>query len=94
MFIQHNSSETKGSFFIVDNGLRIGEMHYVHAGPGKIIIDHTEVHSSHEGKGIGKQLLAATVEYARKNELKIMPLCPYAKRVMEKSPDEYKDVMF
>lgn len=94
MLIQHNTSETKGSFFIVENGLRIGEMTYVHAGPGKIIIDHTEVHTSQEGKGIGKKLLASTVAYARDNNLKILPLCPYAKRVMEKSPEEYKDVMF
>lgn len=94
MMIQHNTSETKGSFFIVENGLRIGEMTYVHAGPGKIIIDHTEVHSSQEGKGIGKKLLAATVAYARDSNLKILPLCPYAKRVMEKSPEEYKDVLY
>lgn len=94
MLIQNTESDTKGSFFIVENGLRIGEMTYVHAGPGKIIIDHTEVHSSQEGKGIGKKLLAATVEYARTNKLKIVPLCPYAKRVMEKTPAEYVDVMF
>ncbi len=94
MLIQNTGSETKGSFFIVDNGLRIGEMTYVHAGPGKIIIDHTEVHSSHEGKGIGKKLLTATVEFARTNNLKILPLCTYAKRAMEKTPEEYKDVMF
>jgi uncharacterized protein len=94
MLIQNTESETKGSFFIVENGLRIGEMTYVHAGPGKIIIDHTEVHSSQEGKGIGKKLLAATVEYVRTNKLKILPLCPYAKHVMEKSVDDYKDVLF
>ena len=94
MLIQNSDTETKGSFFIVENGLRIGEMTYVHAGPGKIIIDHTEVHSSQEGKGIGKKLLAATVEYAGKNDLKILPLCPFAKRVMEKSPEEYRDVLF
>ena len=94
MQIQHQENETKGSFFIVEDGLRVGEMTYVHSGPGKIIIDHTEVHPSQEGKGIGKKLLAATVEYARKNNLKILPVCPYAKRVMEKSPDEFKDVLF
>lgn len=94
MLIQNTESDTKGSFFIVENGLRIAEMTYVHAGPGKIIIDHTEVHSSQEGKGIGKKLLAATIEFARKNILKVLPLCPYAKHVMEKSPEEYKDVLF
>lgn len=94
MEIKHHDTEHKGAFYIEENGQRVGEMTYVHAGPGKIIIDHTEVHSSMEGKGVGKQLLAAAVKYARENNLKIVPLCPYAKRVMEKSPDEYKDVLF
>jgi uncharacterized protein len=93
MLIQHKDSESKGSFFIVENGLRIGEMTYVHAGPGKIIIDHTEVHPSQGGKGIGKKLVLAGIEYARKNNLKIVPLCPYAKKVME-GVEEYADVVF
>lgn len=93
MQIQHRDSATKGAFFIEENGTRVGTMTYVHAGPGKIIIDHTEVHASQEGKGIGKLLLNAAVKFARENDLKILPVCPYAKHVMEKS-DEYKSVLF
>jgi predicted GNAT family acetyltransferase len=93
MQIQHRDSDTKGVFFIEQNGLRVGEMTYVHAGPGKIIIDHTEVDPSQGGKGIGKKLVLAGVEYARKNNLKIVPVCPYAKKVLE-GAEEYADVVF
>ena len=94
MHIQHRDSETKGVFFAEEDGKRVAEMTYVHAGPGKIIIDHTEVHASQEGKGVGKLLLNAAVNYARENELKILPLCPFAKAMMEKAPEKYADVMF
>lgn len=94
MEIKHHDTGHKGSFYIEENGQRVAEMTYVHAGPGKIIIDHTEVNPSQEGKGLGKKLVLAGVEYARKNNLKIVPLCPYAKHVMEKTPADYADVMF
>ena len=93
MEVQH-SNDTKGGFFhIEENGNQIGKMTYVWAGETKFIIDHTEVNPSHEGKGIGKLLVAAAVEYARANHFKIVPLCPYAKRVLTKT-DEYQDILF
>lgn len=91
--IQHSDNGTKGRFFIEENGATVAEMTYVNSGPGKIIIDHTEVNPSQEGKGLARQLVMAGVDYARKNGLKILPLCPYAKKVLERS-DEYKDILF
>lgn len=76
-----------------ENGKEIATMSYTFAGDTKFIIDHTEVDPSQGGKGLGKQLLKAAVEFARKNSYKIMPLCPYAKAVFEKT-DEYNDVLF
>ncbi|HTF03926.1 MAG TPA: GNAT family N-acetyltransferase [Bacteroidia bacterium] len=93
MLVQQTDTETKGKFFIEENGIRVATMTYTHAGPGKIIIDHTEVDSSQEGKGLGKLLVKAGVDYARANNLKILPLCPYAKKVMERA-EEYQDVLF
>lgn len=68
-------------------------MAYVFAGDTKFIIEHTIVNPAHEGKGLGKQLVNASVDFARQNHYKILPLCPYAKKVMEHS-DDYKDVLF
>jgi predicted GNAT family acetyltransferase len=56
----------------------------VWAGTSKFIIDHTGVEESFGGKGLGRQLVMKAVEYARNNALKILPLCPFAKKVFDK----------
>jgi len=93
MQIQHTHNEKNGTFFIEENGVQIAFMTYVNAGPGKFIIEHTIVEPGNEGRGIGKLLVAAGVNYARENNLKIIPLCSFAKAVFDKTPD-YADVLF
>ncbi len=93
MEVQH-SNDAKGGFFLIEeDGIQIGKMTYVWAGETKFIIDHTEVNPSHEGKGIGKLLVNAAVDFARGNHYKIVPVCPYAKRVLTKT-NEFEDVLF
>lgn len=87
--IEHGS---KGAFIIKADNKRLAEMTYSKAGDKLIIIDHTEVSDALRGKGAGKQLVTAAVEYARKNQIKILPLCPFAKSVFDKTP-EFNDVL-
>ncbi|MDT4012236.1 GNAT family N-acetyltransferase [Staphylococcus simulans] len=68
------------------------EMTYVPTGKDKIIIDHTGVDESLRGQGIAKQLVEAGVNYARENDIKILATCPFAKQVLEETP-EYHDVL-
>ncbi len=76
-----------------DDGKEVGLMHYTLAGPGKMIIDHTEVNEAYEGKGLGLRLVKAGVAYARENHLKILPLCPFAKKIFDITP-AFADVLF
>ena len=92
MDIKHEETTTKGSFFILQEGKKVAFMTYSKAGPNRIIIDHTEVSPVLKGKNAGKQLVAAGVEYARKNNLKILPLCPFARSVFNRVA-EYADVL-
>jgi uncharacterized protein len=92
MDVLQNNSDTKGWFYIEHDGKEIAAMHYVWAGEGKLIIDHTEVSEEYEGRGLGKQLVSAAVVYARKNNVKIIPLCPFAKGVFERA-QEFRDVL-
>lgn len=92
MEIKFEQKATKGAFFIEENGGRLGEMTFSRAGDDVLIIDHTEVSDALKGKGAGKQLVAAAVDYARKNKIKILPLCPFAKSVFDKVK-EYQDVL-
>ncbi len=92
MTIQHSDDDKEGAFFIEENGLRIGELTYIFSGEAKFIIDHTEVSPRFEGKGVGKQLVKAAVEYARENSFKILPVCSYANQVL-KETHGYEDVL-
>jgi predicted GNAT family acetyltransferase len=65
MTINQEDNGEKGAFYITENGERAAEMTYVWAGANKIIIDHTEVGISLRGAGAGKQLVEASVHFAR-----------------------------
>jgi predicted GNAT family acetyltransferase len=92
MDIQHTDDGFKGKFFITQNDKELAEMTYVWVGTKKIIIDHTEVDDALRGQGAGRQLLAQAVEFARTKQIKIIPLCPFAKSVFDKVK-EYSDVL-
>lgn len=93
MQVQQEGDDKKARFYIEDKGERIAVMEYVYAGADKFIIEHTEVYETHEGKGLGKILVEAAVLYARDNNMRIIPLCPYAQAVFKRKP-EYEDVWF
>ncbi len=83
---------TKGYFYVSVNGKQEGKMTFVFAGNDKMIIDHTEVNPGNNGKGYGKKMVTKAVEYAREKNIKIIPLCPFAKKVFDKTP-EFRDVL-
>ncbi len=70
----------------------LGFMDLLQTESAKLVIKHTEVKPEMEGKGIGRQLLEAVADYSRSNNLRIIPICPFAKNLMERNPDKYKDL--
>lgn len=84
--VQHNT-EKNGDFEALFRGKHAGLMTYTWAGTDKFIIDHTEVEEAFGGKGIGKEMLLAAVDFARKTNVKIIPLCPFAKATFQKNAD-------
>ncbi len=93
MKVQNKDNGKRGYFFIEDDGKEIALMHYIFSGPEKMVIDHTEVNDEYEGKGLGRQLVKSGVEYAREHHIKIVPLCPFAKKIFDITP-EFADVLF
>jgi hypothetical protein len=57
-----------------------------------MIIEHTEVTEVHKGEGIGTHLVAEAANYARQHQIKILPLCSFARSVMQHSK-EYEDLL-
>lgn len=92
MEIVRKDDGKKGSFILMEGENKIGFVEYVWAGDDKFIIEHTEVDKNYGGQGLGKKLIMAAVEFARENKVKIIPLCPYAKRIFEKTT-EIDDVL-
>ena len=84
--IKHQNYETKGEFFIGEDHHHLAEMTYAWAGEDQFIIDHTYVDESLRGQGVGRKLLDQAVEFARQKQLKIIPLCPFAKSIFDKDP--------
>jgi hypothetical protein len=89
--VEHERAGHKGAFVWMQDGKRLAEMTYSVAG-SKVIIDHTQVDDVLRGKGAGEQLVRAAVEWARKEDVKLLPLCPFARSVFQKTP-EYADVL-
>ncbi|MDF2385357.1 N-acetyltransferase [Nostoc ellipsosporum NOK] len=83
---------SKGSFYIKgDKEERLAELTFSMAGTDKMILDHTGVDDVLRGKNAGAMMVAKAVEYARANNIRIIPLCPFARAQFDKHP-EYNDI--
>ena len=92
MLIQHKEGGNRGVFFIQDDGDIVAQIVYAKGSDNTIIIEHTEVDKDLRGNNLGYELVHKTVEHARMHGLKISPVCPFAKAVIDKKPD-FQDVL-
>lgn len=92
MLIQQKDNGRKGMFYVGEESEPLAALVYSMAAPTKMVIEHTEVSDELRGKNVGYQLVHAAVEYARTNNIKIVPLCPFARSVFKKKP-EFADVL-
>lgn len=88
---RHEADGHRGAFVIDVDGRRLAVMTYSIAGD-KVIINHTEVDDALRGTGAGARLVEAAVQWARAEQHRIMPLCPFARSVFARRRD-YADVL-
>jgi predicted GNAT family acetyltransferase len=84
--IQHSDDARGGAFYVEVGGERLAEMTYTRPSPGRAVIEHTVVADRLGGRGVGKRLVLAGVEWARATGTKITPQCSYARAVLQKDP--------
>ena len=89
--ITHQRDGQRGAFVIKRGGQTLAQMTYSMGG-GIAIVDHTDVDAALRGTGAGARLVKAAVEWARAEKVQIMPLCPFARSVFDKTAD-YGDVL-
>ncbi len=92
MEIHHQTDGHRGSFYIKKEGERLAAIVYVMAGPQKMIIEHTEVSDKLKGQGVAVRLLEHLVDFVKKEKIKVIPLCPFAKATFRKR-EGLKDVL-
>lgn len=90
--IEREENGHRAAVFVRQDGKRVAEMTFSRVNEKKWIIDHTDVDDSLRGQGAGRKLLDVAVDWARKNGVKYLPLCPFAKAQFEKDPS-IRDVL-
>ena len=89
--VEREDSETGGRYIVHLDGLE-AEMTYSRAGKTILIIDHTDVPKELGGRGVGQRMLQQLIADARTDNLKIIPLCPFAKAQFDNHP-EWADIL-
>ncbi|OPC23962.1 acetyltransferase [Elizabethkingia anophelis] len=87
------NTNQQGEIQLFSDDRKAGKMD-VSVAEGKLTVYHTEVNPEYEGRGFAKLLLEKLVSYARENNLKIVPLCPYVHAQFKRHPEEYADVWY
>lgn len=90
--IKHKESDRRGMFYMEDESGITSELTYTIQDNGVMVIDHTETRTALEGQGLASQLVKKIVNYARENNFKIDPLCPFAEVQFDLHKD-YRDVL-
>lgn len=83
MKIENRNEGGANYFCAIHKGKEIGEANYFIT-PGKLTITHVGVDPEYRGMGYARELVMAVVEYARKEGLKVVPLCSYSRVIFER----------
>ena len=91
--IEIHEGEKGISFFSLhaDNGDEVGRM-VVSVTPGILEAGYTSVGFSQRKNGYGRKLVDAVVDYARKNDLKVIAKCGFVAMMFNKYPETYGDI--
>lgn len=93
MIIKHRENTHKGSFYIEEGDKLLAEISYSFAGANMMVLDHTTINNElSEQKKTRRKLLHTLIKYSRSKNIKVIPLCQTAKKIIEQTPS-YRDVL-
>jgi uncharacterized protein len=87
--VQDNPGESRYEL-VLDEHV-VGEILYRPA-PDHVVLLHTEVFPSFEGKGLGARLVAGALDDIRARGLHVVPVCPFVRSYIRRHPD-YADLV-
>ena len=88
VLIVYNKDEQRSEAIVNDEIIGVCEYEIT---DNKWAITHTVVDERFKGQGIAKKLVLKIVDEARINGVKIIPICSYAKKMLENN-EEYIDL--
>lgn len=74
-------------------GKHVARIEYIKTKNGEIYLTHTEVPAALEGKGIGSQLTEKVLKDIERQDLRLVPLCPFVAGYIHKHPEWRRIVM-
>lgn len=74
-------------FVLRIDGERHGFLEFTRPDVGVMRIEYVEVDPSLRGTGLGRQLVEKAVAFAKEAELKVVPICSYARAVIQRDAD-------
>ena len=78
--------------FVADTPSGPAYVSYSRPDDATIEIRHTVVPDDEEGRGLASALVRAAIEYARRQRLRVVPTCSFARGWFERHPGE-RDVL-
>lgn len=90
--IRHLEQDGGGAFIVERDGRRLAELTYTFDRDGTAVLNHTFVSDELRGRGMALRLTKSAVEWARRSDVKVVPVCSYARSVFQQH-HELTDVL-
>jgi predicted GNAT family acetyltransferase len=87
--VRDNPAESRYELHV--DGALAGELRY-RTRPGVVVLVHTEIDPSLEGRGLAARLVGGALDDIRSRGLRIVPVCPYVRAFLRRHA-EYGDLL-
>lgn len=81
LVVRHDEERHK---FVVELEGREAYLRYIRAGDRTLDYSHTFVPPEYRGRGIGTQIVASALDYARERQFHVIPTCPFVRWVKDR----------
>lgn len=81
--VTHNAAENR---FETWAGEQLSKLDYIQDGRN-FVITHVGVHPDLRGQGVAGRITQVSLDYARANGLRVVPMCSYAAAYIRKHPE-------
>lgn len=77
----------RGTGTAYEDGVRVGYITFTRRPPDVLLVDYVHTLPEFGGRGIGTRTAIAAAEWARDQGLRVYPICPFFRSVMDHHPE-------